>query len=241
MRRIADLRHEATPREWLWALGTRAPRALEPDAYVAAVRARLGASSGSGPVVCRCCGRAQKEPTGAHAFCCAPGPSTVGHNEVRDLVLATAKQADPAAEKEVLGLLHAAPGARPADVLTSAASEGLLTALDVGIASPDARHAGADCTEAMRRRKVRKYAGAWPDLEAEGLVYRPLTWSCYGREHPDTSVVLERLARRAARRSGASSWRQVLRRLRADIGAALARRAAAMLRACWGAAPGEAS
>ena len=140
----------------------------------------------------------------------------------------------------VLGLLLAAPGLRPADVLTNAASEGLRTALDIGVASPDAQHAGDDCTETMRRRKVGKYAPFLPDPEAEGLVYRPLVWSCYGREHPDTSAVLERLARRAARRGAPGSWRLVLRRLRAGVGAALARRAAAMLHACFQAPAGEA-
>ena len=80
---------------------------------------------------------------------------------------------------------------------------------------------------------ARQYAPFLPDPGAEGLVYRPLVWSCYGREHPDTSAVLERLARRAARRGAPGSWRLVLRRLRAGVGAALARRAAAMLRAGW--------
>ena len=214
-------------------LDPRTPRALEPDAYVTAVRLRLGAGFADAPATCRACGKQQVCSSGAHALCCAPGPSTVGHNEVRDLIHAVAKQADPAAETEVLGILQAAPGLRPADILTNAASEGLLTSLDVGVASPDAVHAGDDCLEAMRARKARSYARFEREFDAQGMAYRPITFSCWGREHPDTTVVLESIARRAARRCGISGWRTLLRRLRGDIGAALARRAAAMLRTCF--------
>eukprot|EP00969_Alexandrium_andersonii_P057979 2554679-Alexandrium_andersonii.AAC.1 len=98
------------------------------------------------------------DPRNEHALCCARGPSTVGHNDVRDLVHGLAKPADPAAEVEASGLLRAAPGKRPADVLTSAASDGALTAWDVGTASPDAALTGADCLEPMRRRKVAAHA-----------------------------------------------------------------------------------
>ena len=69
---------------------------------------------------------------------------------VRDIVLVTTVVVDPAAEPEVLGLLRAAPGLRPADILTSAAREGTVSALDVGIASPDARHASLDAAESGR-------------------------------------------------------------------------------------------
>lgn len=238
VRRISDLRDETTSHEWLWALDPRAPRALEPEAYVAAVRLRLGAGFGDAPFTCRACGKRHVTAAGPHALCCAPGPCTVGHNEVRDIVHAAAKQADPHAETEVLGILQTAPGKRPADVLTSAVSEGLLTALDVGVASPDASHAGDDCLEAMRVRKVRVYARYEPELAAQGMAYRPLPFSCWGREHPDTTLALVAISRRAARRRGIDGWQPLLRRLRGDIGAALARRAAAMLRAC-SAAPAD--
>ena len=154
------------------ALDLRTPRALEPDAYVAAVRLRLGAGFADAPATCRACGKRQVCFSGAHTLCCARGPSTVGRNEVRDLIHAVAKQADPAAETEVLGILQAATGLRPADILTNAASEGLLTALDVGIASPDAVHAGDDCLEAMRARKARGYARFEREIDAQGTAYR---------------------------------------------------------------------
>ena len=142
--------------------------------------------------------------------------------------------AEAAAEPEVLGLIDAAPGLRPADLLTSAASPGLLSALDVGIASPDSTLAVStgDGPEAMRARKAAVYAPFLEHMEAHGVVYTPMPWSCWGREHPDTSRVLTALARRAARRSGTADWRRALREFRADAGAALARRVGAMWRQC---------
>ena len=60
VRCIADLRHDTTLHEWLWALDPRAPGALEPDACVAAVQVRLWAGFGDAPTACRACGRPQE-------------------------------------------------------------------------------------------------------------------------------------------------------------------------------------
>ncbi len=84
----------------------------------------------------------------------------------------------------------------------------------------------------MRVRKRRKYAKYLPALEAEGVVYKPMVWSCWGREHPDTTAALTSLARQAARRRGLGTHKELLRQTRARVGAALARRTSAMLRAC---------
>ena len=180
---------------------------------------------------------------GAHALCCAPGPSTRGHNEARDCLLALARRGDPHAESEVLGLLPAAPGLRPADVLTNAAGGTGLVALDVGIASPDSQAAVAagDGLEAMRRRKVSVYAGHADAMRDSGLEYAPMPWSCWGREHAATTTLLVALCRRAARRRGEANWRATLRLFRADIGAVLARRASAMWRQCALTPDGEAA
>jgi len=230
-RRLEELADETVSSEWLWALDPAQPESVEADAYVAAVRLRLGAGFAAEPLQCRVC-RGTLDPGAVHATCCAPGESTRGHNGVRDCVFDLARLADATAEKEVLGLLDTAPGLRPADVLTSAVSPGLVSALDVGVAAVEACNAGADCTEAMRVRKRETYAKYLDALEAEGVEYKPLVWSCWGREHPDTTAVLTGLARRAARRRGLASHRPLLRQVRAQVGAALARRAAAMLRAC---------
>ena len=56
--------------------------------------------------------------------------------------------------------------------------------------------------------------------------------SCYGRLHPESANVLERIAGQAARRLGVRDQRPLLRRARAALGVALCCRAAAMARAC---------
>ena len=237
VQRLQDLADPTASAEWLWALGPEQPAHLESEAYVAATRLRLGAGFAQEPMRCRIC-RNTLDPAGAHALCCAQGESTRGHNDVRDCVFDLARRADATAEREVLGLLDTAPGLRPADVLTTAVSEGWTSALDVGVAAPHAANAGEDCTESMRRRKRDVYARYLPALEAEGVRYTPMAWSCWGREHADTTAVLTALARRAARRRGAASHQPLLREARAQVGAAIARRAAAMLRACL---PGNAA
>jgi len=231
-RRLQELSDDTVSSEWLWALDPGSPEHLEPDAYVAAARLRLGATFADEPLQCQVC-RGTLDTSGVHSTCCAPGESTRGHNDVRDVVFDLARLADATAEKEILGLIATAPGLRPADVLTSAVAPGRVSALDVGVAAVEARHAGADCTESMRARKRTAYGPQVLDaLEAEGVEYKPLVWSCYGREHPDTTAVLTVLARTAARRRGMASHQLLLRQTRARVGAALARRAAAMLRAC---------
>lgn len=230
--RLRDLRDPTVSSDWMWTLDPRQEDSVEPASYVAALRLRLGAGFAPSPAPCRVCWRALLDHSGSHALCCASGPSTHRHNEVCDALHQLACIADTTAEKEVSGLVDAAPGLRPADVLTSAASPGLVSALDVGVACPHAQHAGPDCLEAMQRRKQAKYREVAVQLEQQGVEYRPILWSCWGREHADTTAVLTQIARRAARRGGFPDYRLLLRRARGAIGAALARRAAAMLRAC---------
>ena len=108
----------------------------------------------------------------------------------------------------------------------------MTSALDVGIAAPHARHAGSDCAETMRLKKRATYSRHLAALAEEGIEYKPLVWTCRGREHPDTTASLTQLARQAARRKGYSDHAFLLRRVRAHVGAAIARRGAAMLRVC---------
>ena len=132
----------------------------------------------------------------------------------------------------MLGLIASAPGLRPADVLTAALGGSQLSALNVGVACPDAQCAGEDCTESMRRTKVSKYAQFFGEFNELHILYRPLIWSCYGREHSDTSAALIALARRAARRRGYAHHKPLLARARAAVGLALARRCANMVLSC---------
>ena len=111
-----------------------------------------------------------------------------------DETLVLAHLADSAASPETLGLIPSCPALRPADILTTAALPGRLAALDVGVASPDAAGADGDCCDAAFRRKVREHGPHLRELEAAGVVYRPLVFSAFGRLHPESQTVLATLA-----------------------------------------------
>ena len=230
-RLLRDLTDSGTSHEWMWAIHPAHGPCLPSPDYVVAIRLRLGAPLLEGNVDCALCG-APVDRLARHALCCATGTSTSGHNGVRDEVLRLAHLADPAAMAEPTGLVTSCPALRPADVLTSAARPGGLAALDIGVVSPDAVGRGDDACEAMVRSKRAKYAAVLPQLEADGVRYLPVVFSCYGRPHPEAQGVLETLAGAAARRLGCVGAGVLLRRTRLAVGVQLWRRAAAMVRAC---------
>ena len=63
-------------------------------------------------------------------------------------------------------------------------------ALDIGIMSLDATGAGDDCREAMYQKKMSDYAPYLRSLNRQGIRYKPLTFSCYGRGHPEALATL---------------------------------------------------
>ncbi|CAK0867217.1 unnamed protein product [Prorocentrum cordatum] len=197
--------------------------------FLIAARLRDGAPVYVTPGACSRCG-ADRGIDGARAACCAPGESTRGHNRVRDELLALASLSDGAARSEAPGLIEAAPLLRPADVLTTAAF-GRLTALDVGIVAPHAAGAGEDAAAAYVVSKVGKYAPHLPALAADGIAYRPLVWTTWGRPREDASAAVASMAAAAGRRLGAPSH-ALAARARTAIGAAIWRRAARMVGAC---------
>ena len=67
---------------------------------------------------------------------------------------------------------------------------------------------------------------------ATNVFYRPLTWSCYGREHAGTTAAVTAIARRAARRQGLADHRRLRAHFRAAVGVALAQHSARMVHAC---------
>ena len=71
------------------------------------------------------------------------------------------------------------------------------------------------------------------------VIYRPLIWSCYGREHAHTTAAITAIARRVARRQGLADHRRLLARFRAAVEEALARRSARMVHACFRRPPGQ--
>ena len=169
---------------------------------------------------------------GSHPLCCALPEATRGHYGVRDEVLALAHLADPTAAVESVGLVPSVPELRPADILTSAAFPGRLAALDIGVTSPDRSGAGEDCCDSMHQRKLGDYGHVLAELEEQGVTYRPMVWSCFGRCHPEAQAILATMATRVARRRGLRGSNLVLRRVRTAIGVELVRRAVNMVRAC---------
>jgi len=231
LRRMAELAHPECDHSWLWSLSQHKGPTLNVEQYVDAVRGRLGIAGPSEPLPCELCGNDLLDSAGAHALCCARGESTRGHNGVARRLFETVASCDPGAELEAPSLI---PGTslRPADVLTSILGAG-LTALDVGIASPDAQNAGDDCVDAMYRRKMETYAEHADALDRQNIVYQPLVISCYGRPHPRTTAILRTLAKRVARRRGCSAVEWRYKRLQAALTVEIWRRAALMVRACW--------
>ena len=231
MRRVQEVSDPEINHEWLWQSAPDVGPAFTPVEYVTAVRLRLGAAGPDEPAICGRCGVSMLDASAFHALCCAN--AVVGHNDVRNELHVAARSCDPSAEIEPLGLIPSHPTLRPADVFTSAALPGRLAALDVGVTSPDAAGAGADCTVSMVATKQSNYSAHKAELEREGIEYLPVVWSAYGRPHPDASRVLLTLARTTARRRGEASFRGLARRWAARITAAIWRRRANMVLACW--------
>ena len=199
--------------------------------FVEALRFRLGAAGPNELVPCARCGSQCLDASGSHALCCATNETTRGHYTVSSRVLSAVQQCDPAAESETPGLI---PGTalRPADVLTSALGNG-LTALDIGITSPDAQNAGSDCVASMFERKLAYYAPHQRALESQGIDYYPLIWSAYGRPHSQTTAALRIISQRIARRKGLTDWRQIYSHIHSGISTEIWRRAAKSVAACW--------
>ena len=238
-RRLRELRHPDCDHHWLQALCPAHGACLSSAEYADGLRIRLGLDFVSSTVPCAACEHGMLQTNCAHALCCAPGECTRGHNAVRDDLLDLASLADPSALLELLGVIPSVPNVRPADILCTAAIPGCTTALDVGIASPDAIGAGPDCCEAVFKRKVATYASHEQELAARGVRYLPFAISCYGRLHPEAIIVVSRLAAAAARRHSALGARALEKRVRCRISVRVARRAVSMLRACLPPLPAE--
>jgi hypothetical protein len=170
--------------------------------------------------------------SGGHALLCAKGPSTRGHNAVRDELFSMARPFDANTETEPEGLIPSHPRLRPADVLTGAFHNGRLAAVDVGVICPSAAGAGADCVVTMDQRKRERLDPFRDQLEASGVEYHPFAVSCWGRLHPAATSMLQNVAKRTARREGGASQAAVLHRLRGRITIEIMRRAALMVIQC---------
>ena len=215
----------------MWNLSRHHGPTLTSDEFVEAIRIRLGAAGPAEPIPCGRCGAMLLDSAGSHAACCSTAEGTRGHYKVSNLMWTAASQCDPSAETETPGLI---PGTdlRPADVLTTALGNG-TTALDVGIASPDSRHAGRDCTQTMLDAKVRKYSPHFGVLDQQNIEYKPVIWSSYGRPHAQTLSVLRTLSRRISRRRNVGSAAQVFQQLHGAISVEIWRKGALQVFSCW--------
>jgi hypothetical protein len=230
--RLQELRHPATDHTWLWALHAGGKGGVSSDDYVLAVRARLGIAVGSEAHVCGNCGIKVIDNDGIHIFTCAGGEATKGHTRVRDIVHDLALQADPAAETEPVALAASQPTLRPADVLCTMGGAGQLVAIDVGITHPQSADGDIDACSLYYNKKLAKYAKIIPELEAQGILYKPMIWSSWGRPHEETVVLLRRLSERAARRKGLVSGKALFDETCAKIAVELQARLAGMIRRC---------
>ena len=227
---LDDLRAPGTDHTWLWALAGPDGSEVRPREFCTAVRLRVGAALITSGQACACCG-SPLDARCLHALRCAPGESTRGHNWVAGSLADAAALSDPSAAVEPHGLIPSRPGLRPADLLTSAAS-GRLTALDVSIVCPDSAGATDDPCVAAASRKVDKYRDVLEEMRDEGIGYRPLVWSCWGRPSSDAAQAVRSIAAAASRRRGLGDPAQLERHLCGVIGAQIWRRAACMVLAC---------
>ena len=230
VRMLDDLSDRATDHTWMWLFAASGGPRISKSDFCTAVRLRIGADVVPPEHVCACCGEVMGAD-GKHALRCAPGESTRGHYSVTSVVHVLASLSDPASCAEPRGLVPSRPALRPADVLTSAAFSH-LAALDVCVASPDAEGAGTDACAAGAVRKTAHYKDVIEELQDEGYTYHPLVWSSWGRPGHDAESAVRTLAAAVARRRGLGDGHALEARAKGLIGAAIWRRAAAMVRTC---------
>ena len=59
----------------------------------------------------------------------------------------------------------------------------MVAAVDVGFRAPHASTAGDDAAETMVQDKLAYYADQLEDLARQGIVYKPMIFTAYGRRH----------------------------------------------------------
>ena len=228
--RLKELGEDIVSHEWIGCLNPICGAILPSHLFLIALKIRLGVPF---LVACVDCPKGVvkvQDVCGLHRLCCARGESTKGHYCVRDRALELVHLADSSAVTEIRNLFPDAPNLRPADIFTVAALPGRMTALDIGICSPDACNAGLDCCDSMYSAKIDKYSQHLR-LQNE-FEYRPLVFSCYGRVRPEAVAIFRTLAQVAARKHGVIDSQGLLARLYRNVGVEIWRRAACMVYDC---------
>ena len=227
-RRLQELLDPSVSHTWLWNINLRCGSRMCEEDFLINISSRLGAQMVGEDAKCQLCGELLDRSVG-HGLCCARSEATRGHYAVVSTVVDGLVTVDPGVRTEVSGLVPSAD--RPADILTTAGVPGASTAIDVTIAAPDAKAAGKDACATAFRRKMTRYHHYFPTLRRQGVIFRPMVWSAEGRAHPATSRLLENAIRLFRNRHGIEEAAAMRRRWRHEIGVALQRRKAAMLRA----------
>ena len=232
--RVEDLCDASQCHEWLWSLRRQKQKRLPHEEFVLAARMRLGASLIESDAICKLCG-SSLDRCCLHPLSYAIGEATRGHTKFQDIVMELALKADPAAETEPQALTPH-PGLRLADILCSAAVRGSLAALDVGVPMPTGADGDADAAQLYLNAKLSKYSRHLAAMQSNGITYKPIIWTAWGRAHPDAISALQSLAIKAARRRGLISASSMMAETRLNIALELQARAARMVMACM---PGE--
>ena len=107
-----------------------------------------------------------------------------------------------------------------------------MVAVDIGARATYASNARGDAAESMRRDKLDYYESHFAELERQGIVYAPMTFTAYGRRHPDATNMLQHAATKVVRQRGRTAARGLLKFWERQIAAEIWRRAARMVRIC---------
>ena len=233
VRRLRDLTDEKNQDfSWWDRLNPELDRVLNADDWTRAMRTMLGAQHLVADSVCGNCGQQRLDAQCYHALCCAGSEKTIGHNRLRDCAAEAFHMADPGTALEVPGLCPAAPTLRPADVLTRGAHPTLIVAVDIGVRAPHASTAGDDAAESMLQEKLDYYGDHLDDLAQQGIVYKPMIFTAYGRRHPSATNMLNHAATTVARQRGYANAKGLRRHWERQLAAEIWRRAARMVKAC---------
>ena len=227
MTRIEDLCHTHVSHKWIYHLDACAGSVLSPHDFITNIQKRLGNRAWEGHGECRLCG-SFLDPQLEHAETCSTAEATRGHYACVHAVVCGMKLADPNITTEPRGLT--ASQSRPADIFTTTAVPGRSAALDVCIASSNAAAARGDAAQAAFDRTLSHYSREIPELQNQGIHYRPLVWTADGRPHPAVTRTLQYAGDIASSRNGQQmSAKSLQHRWKHQI--AILRRRASMTRA----------
>ena len=215
VRRLDEVSSPDVDHTWPWHLSKHHGPLLSHSEYVGAVRVRLGAAGPDEPAPCELC-RMLMDSCGSQPACCSIAEETRGHYKFAAQIHASAAQVDSSAELEAEGLIPRT-ARRPADIRTIALGC-RLSALGIGMWSPDAQQAGNDCTATVAARKRDTYVPYMATLERQNIQYEPLIRSSYGRPRPRATLALRALSSRIAGRRLRISQRPAMRSTNACAG-----------------------